>query len=200
MESWGIDSGFCESLADVERVAFSEFSGENGQKFSISGGFIDSQGHRTSEIYDWCRTSGRLVRILPSKGERNLPGGNPYTYSIIDKDGRGKNMVGGMQLCRINTTFFKDWLDGKLRVPQEDAGAWHVFDGITEDYCRQMVSEYRNEDGYWVTRSARAANHYWDCEVLSLARALSLQFNKHVVRQERTDRSAPLRPKREKRW
>ena len=78
-----------------------------------------------------------MVRILPAKGERNLPGGNPYTYSIIDKDGRGKNMIGGMQLCRINTTFFKDWLDSKLRVPQEDPGAWHVFEGVTEDYCNR---------------------------------------------------------------
>jgi phage terminase large subunit GpA-like protein len=201
MESWGIDSGFCESLADVERVAFSEFVGENGQKFSISGGFIDSQGHRTSEIYDWCRTSGRMVRILPAKGERNLPGGNPYTYSIIDKDGRGKNMIGGMQLCRINTTFFKDWLDSKLRVPQEDPGAWHVFEGVTEDYCRQMVSEYRNEDGVWTPRSARAANHYWDCEVLSLARAASLQLNRHVTRQAKApELGARVRPQRERRW
>lgn len=178
MESWLVDCGFCETFGDLERVIFASWPGEEGGSFGLSGGFIDSQGHRTSDVYEWCRQVGRSSRILPTKGERDLPGGGAIAFSNLDRDGRGKVVIGGLQLCRINTTLFKDWLDGKLRIPPDDPGAWHVFDGVPTDYCRQMVAEYRNEEGVWVPRSAQAPNHFLDCEVLALARASSLQLNK----------------------
>lgn len=185
LESWLIDCGYAENFDTLERVVFDSYIGEDGAKYEIRGGFIDAMGNRTSDVYEWCRTTGAVVGILPSQGTDAISGGATHTYTKIDKDRFGKAIAGGLQLCRIDTTYFKDWLDSKLRVPQEDAGAWHVYEGISEDYCRQMVAEYRNEKGVWTLRASGAANHYFDCEVLALARASVLRLDRHRRRPAR---------------
>lgn len=181
MESWLVDFGFAEGFDVLERIVTAEYQTEDGGGMHISGGFIDSQGHRTQEVYQWCRMM-RKFKILPTKGERDISGGLMFQYSSIDKDMRGKPTLNGLRLARINTTFFKNWLDGKLRIEQDEPGAWHVCDDISKDYAAQMASEYRNEEGYWEMRTGVRANHYWDCEVLALARAAALRFDKSRVR------------------
>lgn len=181
LESWLIECGYAESFDVLERVIFGSYIGEDGARYSIRGGFIDAMGDRTHEVYEWCRKAGAMAGVLPSQGTDGISGGATHSYTKLDKDRFGKAIAGGLQLCRIDTIHFKNWLDSKLRVPQEDAGAWHIYEGISEDYCRQMVAEYRNEHGAWVPRSSGAANHYFDCEVLALARASVLRLDRHRV-------------------
>ena len=185
LESWLVDYGFCEDLEHLERAVMRKFPSEDGLKdFRVTGAFMDAMGHRTQEVYNWCRTIGRNARVVPTKGEQKIAGGVQYSFAAVDRDARGRATPGSLQLCHINTTLFKDWLDGKLRVPMEAPGAWHVFAGVDEEYKQQMASEYRNEEGLWMLRSSQARNHYWDCEVLCLARAAQLRF----------DRAAPPAP------
>lgn len=178
MESWLVDWGFAPSLEELERVAYSVYMGESGREYRIKGGFMDSQGHRTQEVYGFCKTNGRVARIIPTKGERTLAGGSQLSYSNVDRDAKGKVVIGGLQLCRVNTTLFKDWLDAKLRIPQADLGAFHIPDDADEEYCRMMTSEFRDENGIWQLRGSQFPNHLWDCEVLALARAFSLRLDK----------------------
>lgn len=201
LESWLIDNGYVEDFETLERVVFGSYIGENGKRYGIRGGFIDAMGDKTADIYDWCRKTGALAGIIPTKGEQTLSGGATHAYTKLDKDKFGRTIAGGLQLCRINTTHFKDWLDSKLRVPQEDAGAFHVYDYISEDYCRQMASEYKDENGVWRLRSSGADNHYWDCEVLSLARASTLRLDRHREKTERQRQVQEVKPvKRRRRW
>lgn len=179
LESWLIDCGFVNDFQGLEEVTTKTYPSEDGLiGFRIDGGFIDAMGHRTQEVYHWCRTIGRLNRIVPAKGERTISGGAQYSFVQIDKDTNGRGTKGGLQLCHINTTLFKDWLDGKLRIPAEDPGAWHIYNNISSDYVHQMSSEYRDEDGFWKPRTLQAANHLWDCETYALARAASLRYDK----------------------
>ena len=189
MESWLVDHGFAEDFSVLESVLTAEWRCEDGTSRTISGAFIDSQGHRTPDVYRFCRAH-RLQRIVPTKGERQLSGGLQYTYKTIDRDPRGRLVAGGLQLCHINTTLFKNWLDGKLRLGQDDPGAWHVHDDIDSDYCLQMASEYRTAEGYWRQRGSNTPNHYWDCEVLALARAASLRFDRARAGARRESRPA----------
>ena len=101
------------------------------------------------------------------KRRRDISGGAQFSYTSVDKDQETAHRR--LQLARVNTTIFKDWLDSKLRVPQEDMGAWHINDDAPEDYRLQMTSNIVMK---WrvAGRSHRLANHYWDCEVLALAR------------------------------
>ncbi len=202
LESWQIDHGFCDDFASLERVCFNVYRDEEDLPFRIRGGFIDSMGHRTAEVYNWCRSVGKTAKIIPTKGEREITGGAQFAYTTVDKDRRGKPKIGGLQLCRINTTLFKDWLDGKLKVPHEAAGAWHVHDDITNDYCLQMSSEYRDENGVWQLKKSSIPNHYWDCEVLALARAVSMHLDKHAVSKivESDDGSSFVQTSTRRRW
>lgn len=199
LESWLVECGFAEDLSGLERAVFHEYQGEDGKVYKIKGGFIDAMGHRTADIYNWCRTVGFLSKIIPTKGERDISGGSQFSYTAVDKDRRGKPRIGGLQLVRVNTTIFKDWLDGKLRVPQEDMGAWHINDDAPEDYRLQMTSEYRDENGVWQPRSHHLANHYWDCEVLALARAASLHLDKSTTNNKEGD-FVEVVPTKRRRW
>lgn len=190
LESWLIDYGFCEDLAHLEKAIMRKFPAEDGSKdFRVIGVFMDAMGHRTQEVYNWCRTIGRNARVVPTKGEQKIMGGAQYTFVAVDKDPRGRAVPGSLQLCHVNTTLFKDWLDGKLRVPMDAPGAWHLPTLVDEEYKLQMCSEYRNEEGLWMLRSSQARNHYWDCEVLCLARAAQLRLDKAVRRSKAEDRT-----------
>lgn len=184
MESWLLDYGEVDGFAELEKVIYAIYQDESGNAYRITSGFIDSQGHRTHEVYDWCRSVAAAAGVLPSRGERSLGGGQRFAYTGIDRTRKGRIVAGGLRLARINTTFFKDFLDDKLRVPVEELGAWHIFREVDQAYCDQMVSEYRDEDGVWVTRGKQTPNHYWDCEVLALAAAVAARMDRSVARRQ----------------
>ena len=178
MESWLVDYGEVTDLNALENVAFSVYLDDEGRAWRITSGFMDSGGDKTHEVYDWCRRVGRHAGIMPSKGEQKISGGQHIAVSHVEHDRLGRKVLGGLNLFRVNVTYFKDWLDQKLRVPADQAGAWHIFDDVTEEYARQMSSEYRNENGVWVTRGLKTPNHLWDCEVYALAAAANARFDR----------------------
>ena len=180
LESWLVDYGFCETFEELHRVLTAKYPAEDGSRmWDVSGCFMDAMGHRTPEVYNFCRGIGRAARVIPTKGEQTLNGGTPFSFSAVDRERSGKVLPGSLQLCRINTTHFKDWLDGKLHIGQDDLGAWHLPETVDHEYCLQMSSEYRDDNGKWVPRTAQARNHYWDCEVLALARASSMKLDRY---------------------
>jgi len=178
MESWLVDYGEVGDLNALENVALSVYLDDEGRAWRVTSGFMDSGGDKTHEVYDWCRRVGRHAGIMPSKGEQKISGGQHIAISHVDHDRLGRKVLGGLNLYRVNVTYFKDWLDQKLRVPADQPGAWHIFDDVTEEYARQMSSEYRNENGAWVTRGLKTPNHLWDCEVYALAAAANARFDR----------------------
>jgi phage terminase large subunit GpA-like protein len=169
LESWLVREGFVDTFEALSRVLWgSQYVDANGREYVVNAAFMDSQGHRTSDVYDWCREHKDLG-VRPTKGEQRLT--TPWVATLLDTypDSR-RPIPGGLNLYRIHTTFFKNWLSTKLRIDLADAGAWHVHADITEDYVRQMTAEYRDENGIWVCPKGRD-NHYWDAEVLALAAA-----------------------------
>jgi hypothetical protein len=58
-----------------------------------------------------------------------------------------------------------------LRWPDDQIGGWHVFRGVDDDYCHQLVSEARLKlptgRAEWVQRSRH--NHFFDCEAMLAA-------------------------------
>jgi phage terminase large subunit GpA-like protein len=169
MESWLVREGFVDSFDALGRVLYgSQYMDTSGRQYVINAAFIDSQGHRTSDVYDWCRDHKDLG-VRPTKGEQRLA--TPWASTTLDTypDSR-RPIPGGLNLYRINTTFFKNFLSNKLRIALADAGAWHLHAEVGEDYIKHMAAEYRDENGIWVCPKGKA-NHYWDCEVLALAAA-----------------------------
>ena len=102
----------------------------------------------------------------------SAPMRTPLIMSKIEvrrKDGRAATF--GLDLVRLDTDHWKSWVHERLRWPTDQIGGWHLFRGVDDDYCHQIVSEARLKQPTgkveWVQRSR--ANHFFDCEAMLAA-------------------------------
>jgi phage terminase large subunit GpA-like protein len=137
----------------------------------IEAAFIDS-GFRPDKpsagdehrVYEFARRFQWLV--TPTKGASTKPR-NPFTLNSIEVTARGKKAPYTIKLAYVDTDFFKSLVHSRIRTPVDSPGAFFVPEDITEDYCRQLVSEARtvhNNKPLWVQRSRQ--NHFLDVEAL----------------------------------
>jgi phage terminase large subunit GpA-like protein len=95
----------------------------------------------------------------------------PLIISKIEINRSGKAAKYGLDLARLDTDHWKCWVHERLRWPDEQAGAWHLPQGVDDDYCHQIVSEARVKSPTgrpeWVRRTK--ANHFLDCEAMLAA-------------------------------
>ena len=135
---------------------------------------IDSQGHRTREVYDWCiRNRGRT---LPINGERRLK--QPYTLANLENyPGTSVKIPGGLRLLHVHTKYYKDALHRKLSIAPADPGAWHMNAECTTEWAKQLCAEYVDDLGNWSCPKGRD-NHAWDVSVYGfcLADFLGLRY------------------------
>lgn len=175
MDSWLIKHGKIDRFEDLHTLLKSEFPTADGQKkYRITAGLIDSGGHRTAEIYDFCRKFPNL-RLRPSKGERTMR--RPWEISKVDKMPNGNPVPGGVKLVRVNTTYYKDLLAGKISLNIDEPGAFRLHANPDADYLAHMTAEYRDSKGVWQC-PAHKHNESWDTEVLNLVCAdmIGLKF------------------------
>jgi len=171
LESWGIREGFIDSFNALAQVLWHErYADADGNDYYVHLAVQDAMGHRTSEVYDFVRMHPGL--IIPSQGIDTRRMTQPLAWSNIEfYPGTKKPIPGGVKLLRVDVTYYKNQLAGKLEIAPEDPGAFHLHEETTEEYARQMCAEYIDPDKQiWVCPENRA-NHFWDCEVLCLAAA-----------------------------
>lgn len=172
MDMWLVKAGFVVNFEDLETVLWDyEYKDAAGQVFVTQFGLIDSKGHRTSEVYDWTNQFPGLV--LPSSGEQTMQG--PYTFADVEfyPGTEKRKFPGSLKRVRVNTTYYKDKFDGKLRIAPVDPGSVKLHGevaAIPGDFCAQLCAETRDDSGYWQQIGSRA-NHYWDCAVLTMVAA-----------------------------
>lgn len=165
LESWLVSHGRADSFEALKAVLAAEFVSESGAKtFKISAGLFDSGGHRTSEVYDFCRNNPAF-RVRPSKGERTI--NRPWDITKIDKMPNGNPLPGGIKLVRVNTTYYKNLLAGKISLEPDQPGAFRLHSNPDDDYIAHMTAEYRDSKGVWQCPASKR-NESWDCEVLNL--------------------------------
>lgn len=165
MESWQIRAGLVPTFEALEEVLFgTTYKDGAGNKFHVQKAVIDAMGHRTSEVYDFCRKY--RGRLFPLQGVDKLQ--SPWTHSNIDTyPGKRKLIPGGIILYRIDTNYYKDTLATKLEIAGADPGAWHLHSEVTQSWCKQMTVEFVNDQGKWDCPAGKA-NHAWDVSVYGL--------------------------------
>lgn len=222
MQSALVRHGYVESFDALDTLIYhSAYRDAEGGEHRIMAGIIDSAGHRTAEVYDWCRRAGSIV--IPAKGASGRKT-QPVTVSKIDHyPGTSKAIPGGLRLYHIDTHFHKDALAARLAIEPGDPGCFWLHSGYTElqqlerqsnptlplpgnldDYARQLCAEYRDERGQWQCPPGKA-NHLWDCESNGLALALYLQFPNLAKNPAAPGEKKPARPelstpKKSRRW
>lgn len=128
-------------------------------------------------VYDFARRYPSLVRA--TKGSSS-PMRKPVLASKVDLTVNGKEIKNGLELLRLDTDYFKSWVHQKIRWEDDVPGAWYLPEDISEDYCRQLVSESRvrapGGKVKWVQKSKE--NHFFDCEAMQGAAQLILNLTK----------------------
>lgn len=191
LTSWLVKAGYVSSaspddFSGLDALLAAEYPDENGQPHRIMAGIIDTKGHRTAEVYAWCRRTG-IMAGAGAPGRKT----QPMTVSRIDRfPGNGRPIPGGLALYHIDTHYHKDMLANKLLIDPTDPGALLLHSGYTYDqlralerdpsqqlshnlgdYAKQMCVEVRDDRGLWQCAKGKA-NHLWDCESNGLALAL----------------------------
>lgn len=141
--------------------------------------FIDS-GYRTDEVYEFTRAHQDVSR--PIKGQDRNKSGIPIVVNKIDRHPyTGSAFQGSVQLCNVDTSFFKDKL--MRHIASKEEAQWHLPSNVTDEYMRQVASEHRifvrnraKGGGHyeWVTKPGHRANHFLDAEVYALAAAYQI--------------------------
>jgi terminase, large subunit len=172
-ESWQIREGYVPSdhkgdFSALDQVLFDDhYVDVNEKPYPVQLVVIDSGGHRTWEVYQWCRSKGRAV--IPIKGEGRMTG--THAWSRQDKiPGTNKPIQGGIQILRLNVNLYKDQLSGRLEVAAADPGAWHLHSETPLSWAAQMCAEFVNDKGLWECPSGKD-NHAWDCSCYNWAAA-----------------------------
>lgn len=190
-ESWLIEQGELWGETDKQEVweRLALLVQKKWGAHSLSRAWIDS-GYRTDQVYAFCRRFPGLA--LPVKGKDRLD--KPAKMTRIDISVRGITIKNGLQLWIVDTDYFKSWVHGRVFWPDDQPGAWHLPSDVTDDYCKQIVSESvivsPNGKRTWV-RHGNAANHYLDCEMMQAACAHVMQI--HLIRPDGTDKPAGRR-------
>ncbi len=166
-ESWCIREGKVPTFEALARVLWQDrYMDVDGNVYPVRLTLQDAMGHRTSEVYDFCRMYRRMGTILPTMGVQSMA--THYTYS--DREyypGTKKPIPGGIRLVRFDTNYFKNQLASILEIMPGDPGCWHYHGEITLDWARQMTVEGVNEKDVWENPQDKP-NHAWDCAVLLL--------------------------------
>nr|WP_113946254.1 terminase gpA endonuclease subunit [Pseudochrobactrum asaccharolyticum] len=128
-------------------------------------------------VYAFARRFPNLVRA--TKGSSSAMT-KPVVTSKIDVMVNGKEIKGGLELLRLDTDYFKSWVQQKVRWEKGSPGAWYLPQDISEAYCKQIVSEARIKAPggkvKWVQRNKE--NHFLDCESMQGAAQLILNLTK----------------------
>ena len=182
--SWLVSCGQLFGATDADDVwhALSDLmltpiGGVQIEKVFIDSGFRPDKPDGGSEhkVYEFCRRFAWLCS--PTKGrDVQTP---PYRVSKIEVKPDGKKALYSLDLVMLSSDFFKSLVVSRLRTALGQPGAFHVPEDITEDYCKQLVSEARVVvDGRptWIKRSRH--NHYLDCEALCAAIGYALNVQR----------------------
>ncbi|MFA5941426.1 MAG: phage terminase large subunit family protein [Sinimarinibacterium sp.] len=174
------------------------FPHEDGQTLGIEAAVMDTQGHFTHEVYNFCRYRRRMFAIrgvsrpnLPIKGRS----------SMVDVNYRGKIIKSGARLWQVGVDRAKDLLHNRLRIAQPGPGFIHVSNELPEPFFGGMASEQRvrkkTAHGFrhvWEPKPETPRNEPWDCSVYALFGAQALDLHKYTpaMWQRLRDRVAPV--------
>jgi phage terminase large subunit GpA-like protein len=194
--SWLVLEGEVQEWEMLEKILFANrYPVSDGSQMAVELVCIDS-GYRTKEVYKF--VAAHYPRIIAVKGASSDMRGRPYALPSPE----AKKQLGVAAPYLINVNFFKDFIHMRQRIPPCESGAWYIYEGVSEDYLKQITSEVRVQRKgkvYWVKRSEHAANHLWDAEVYAAVAAeiLNVSYRQHRQTQQVI---IPKRPQNKQSW
>lgn len=175
-EKWGIEQGQLlgdpsdgDVLKQLDQLRARTWRHESGAQMRILATGIDSGGHKTQEIYEYCRTRyGSKVYCLKGQGGAGVPiWRKPSAIKI-------KHSNKTVKLFNIGVDALKSRFDALLKREEGQPGYQHIPESYDLEWCKQATGETRYpkiEKGRWTTgfKANRARVEGRDCRVYANA-------------------------------
>lgn len=171
---WGNPS-LPEIWVELDDYLTATFEHERGAALSISSVAIDSGGHHTSEVYDFCRVrkSRHIIAIKGSSQKGKPIIGKP---SKVDINLHGETMKNGGEVWPVGTDTAKDKIYNALGLTDDQDGYIHFSSELPSEFYKQLTAEKKTRryvKGYpiyeYVIAKAGARNEALDCVVYAEA-------------------------------
>ncbi|WP_418180759.1 phage terminase large subunit family protein [Aliarcobacter lanthieri] len=168
-ESWSIaklilegDPKFPRVWQKLDSVLESSYKHESGIDMKILGLGIDSGGHKTDYVYNYCKTRVEQ-NVFCMKGDNSVE-------TPILKSGISKNKDGSLRLYMIGVNSAKDVVYGQLTTKEVGPGYMHYpkKPEYNEEHFKQLTGEAKDKTtGRW--KKFRARNEALDLRVYAMA-------------------------------
>lgn len=184
MEWWVIDKHIIvgdpavqATWDELDTHLLHSYAHPGGSKISITATAIDSGGHHTQEVYQFCRLR-RHRNVWAVKGEskpwRPIIAARP---SLVDVTWRGTTEKNGASLWMIGTDSAKDWLYNRFSLGAGPGAGHYSPDLLEGDFFEQLTAE--NKLRVWkngvatvkFSKPKSARNEALDMAVYNLAMA-----------------------------
>lgn len=162
---------------DLERfekeILPTQYEHENGSRIGIRLAYID-RGYRTDAVDRVCWRNRHVLVGVKGANEVQYEGeGGAMVHQREVKPHKNREF----RYMRLNTTFFKDALQG---MRESTGKIWEIPATVEDEYLSEVSSEHKRIDRdskgrgmhVWTLREGHTQNHYWDCEVYTLAAAM----------------------------
>ncbi|MDM0011977.1 phage terminase large subunit family protein [Variovorax sp. J22P168] len=179
-EMWAVDYSVIHANPADERDwdrldAYREtlFTHASGQALRIEAMAVDTGGHFTHLVYNYCRQRER-DRVFAVRGDPQPSKMVKGKATIQDVNWRGRVVKRGVRLWYVGTDTAKDLIYGRLCVTQPGAGYVHFSKDLPPEFYHQLTAEARvpqrtsrGIEYRWVN-SKRARNEVLDCSVYAI--------------------------------
>jgi phage terminase large subunit GpA-like protein len=192
--SWGLkylvipgDPSTDELWESLDQALLQTFNRADGTPMSISAACVDSGGHFTSEVYNFCRPRYSR-RIFAIKG---MAGDGRAIVSAPKKSKVGRN-GGNINLVLVGVDEAKAIILSRLRQPNSAPGHCHFPTEYPEDYFSEITAEkrvikYRRGFAFSQWVKVRPRNEAFDCRVYAFAALRLLAPNYQVLESQLSD-------------
>lgn len=156
-----------EVWGQLDQVLRTQWDTEGGNTLTIAQMAIDSGGHCTHEVYNYCRD--RIKQgVVPIKGSSKRSSPALGKGSRVDVNWRGRTVKKGVTLYMLGTDTIKTTLFGRMRH-SEGLSSLNFGLAADQEYFQQLTAEkqrLRFHRGFpireWVKKSS-ARNEALDC-------------------------------------
>tara|TARA_R110002153_G_scaffold224722_1_gene377402 strand:+ start:681 stop:2348 length:1668 start_codon:yes stop_codon:yes gene_type:complete len=126
------DPSTAKLWADLDTILLRQYETAGGRKVAIRGACVDSGGHFTNSVYQYCkRNYGRRIFAIKGVGGEGKPiAGRP-----------SQNNVGKCPLFGVGVNTVKDLVFGRLKIREEGPGYIHFSNRLTDDFFKQLTAE-----------------------------------------------------------
>jgi phage terminase large subunit GpA-like protein len=176
----------------LDTKIFQQYETESGRQIAIRSTCIDSGGHFTNSVYNYCKKhAGRRVFAIKGVGGEGKPiAGRP-----------SKNNVAKCPLFPVGVDTVKDLLFARMRIAEQGAGYIHFSDSLSDEYFKQLTAEKivtRYHKGFKRREfvKTRPRNEALDCFVYALAAYAIVGINVNSLA-DRIEAQEPNEPKPE---